>query len=151
MSLDFDFSKVPLYEEVTTDPTDPTKWHPVADALVRLSLHCGYAEITPKNVDKVIDRIMAYQVVLGAYLHPDDGGEIYIMPVDIRRFVGMRTNATRLTDAQWRRSRLGRVADEAGTHLARRLEREQRPGAIHEIARRAAAQTQEPLPTGSGT
>lgn len=150
MSLNFDFSKVPLYEAVTTDPTDPTKWHPVADALVWLSLQCGFNEITPKNVNKVIDRIMAYQVVLGAYLHPDDGGEIYIMPVDIRRFVGMRTNATRLTDAQWHR-RLGRITDDVGTRLARRLEREQRPGALVEIARRAAAQTQEPLPTGSGT
>jgi hypothetical protein len=149
MSLNFDFRKVANYEAVTTDPADPQSWHPVADALVWLSMQCGFNEITPKNVDKVIDRIMAYQVVLGAYLHPD-GGEIYIMPVDIRRFVGMRTNATRLTDAQWHR-RLGRVADDVGTHLARRLEREQRPGAIHEIARRAAAQTQEPLPTGSGT
>jgi hypothetical protein len=149
MSLNFDFSKVTNYEAVTTDPADPQRWHPVADALVWLSMQCGFNEITPKNVDKVIDRIMAYQVVLGAYLHPD-GGEIYIMPVDIRRFVGMRTNATRLTDAQWHR-RLGRVADDMGTRLARRLEREQRPGAIHEIARRAAAQTQEPLPTGSGT
>ena len=148
MSLNFDFSKVPLYEAVTTDPADPTKWHPVADALVWLSLHCGYAEITLKNVDKVIDRIMAYQVVLGAYLRRRSG-EIYIMPVDIRRFVGMRTNATRLTDAQWHR-RLGRITDDVGTHLARRLEREQRPGALAEIARRAA-QTQEPLPTGSGT
>jgi len=148
MSLNFDFSKVPLYEEVTIDPADSTKWHPVADALVWLSLQCGFNEITPKNVNKVIDRIMAYQVVLGAYLHPA-GGEIYIMPVDIRRFVGMRTNATRLTDAQWHR-RLGRIADEVGTRLARRLEREQRPGALAEIAHRAA-QTQEPLPTGSGT
>ena len=83
-------------------------------------------------MDKVINRIMAYQVVLGAYL-----GQLYIMPVDIRRFVGMRTNATRLTDAQWHR-RLGRITDEVGTRLARRLEREQRPGALVEIARRAA-------------
>lgn len=137
MSLNFDFSKVFDCEAVTTDPADPQSWHPVADALVWLSLQCGFSEISHKNVDKVIDRIMAYQVVLGAYLHPDDGGEIYIMPVDIRRFVGMRTNATRLTDAQWHR-RLGRITDDVGTRLARRLEREQRPGALVEIARRAA-------------
>jgi len=148
MSLNFDFRKVANYEAVTTDPADPQSWHPVADALVWLSLQCGFNEITPKNVNKVIDRIMAYQVVHGAYLGPN-GGDIYIMPVDIRRFVGMRTNATRLTDAQWHR-RLGRIADEVGTRLARRLEREQRPGALAEIAHRAA-QTQEPLPTGSGT
>jgi len=132
MSLNFDFSKVFDCEAVTTDPADPQSWHPVADALVWLSLQCGFSEISHKNVDKVIDRIMAYQVVLGAYL-----GQIYIMPVDIRRFVGMRTNATRLTDAQWHR-RLGRITDEVGTRLARRLEREQRPGALVEIARRAA-------------
>jgi hypothetical protein len=132
MSLNFDFSKVFDCEAVTTDPADPQSWHPVADALVWLSLQCGFSEISHKNVDKVINRIMAYQVVLGAYL-----GQIYIMPVDIRRFVGMRTNATRLTDAQWHR-RLGRITDEVGTHLARRLEREQRPGALVEIARRAA-------------
>jgi hypothetical protein len=132
MSLNFDFSKVFDCEAVITDPADPQSWHPVADALVWLSLQCGFNEISHKNVDKVIDRIMAYQVVLGAYL-----GQLYIMPVDIRRFVGMRTNATRLTDAQWHR-RLGRITDDVGTRLARRLEREQRPGALVEIARRAA-------------
>jgi hypothetical protein len=132
MSLNFDFSKVFDCEAVITDPADPQSWHPVADALVWLSLQCGFNEISHKNVDKVINRIMAYQVVLGAYL-----GQLYIMPVDIRRFVGMRTNATRLTDAQWHR-RLGRITDDVGTRLARRLEREQRPGALVEIARRAA-------------
>jgi len=149
MSLNFDFNKVPLYEEVTTDPADPTKWHPVADTLVWLSLHCGYAEITPKNVDKVIDRIMAYQAVAGAFLRRRSG-EIYIMPVDIRRFVGMRTNAARLTDTQWVR-RLGAIASDQGALLRHKLEKAQTPSALQEVARIAAAQTQEPLPTGLGT
>ena len=136
MSLNFNFTKVANHEEVTIDPTDPTKWHPVADALVWLSLHCGYAEITLKNVDKVIARIMAYQAVGGGYLS-HKGARIYITPADIRRFVGMRTNVTPLTDAQWVR-RLGAIASDQGALLRHKLEKAQTPSALQEVARIAA-------------
>jgi hypothetical protein len=133
MSLNFNFTKVANHEEVTIDPNNPENWHPVADALVWLSLHCGYAEITLKNVDKVIARIMAYQAVAGAFLR-HKGAPLYLMPADIRRFVGMRTNVTPLTDTQWVR-RLGAIASDQGALLRHKLEKAQTPSALQEVAR----------------
>lgn len=133
MSLNFNFTKVANHEEVTIDPNNPENWHPVADALVWLSLHCGYAEITLKNVDKVIARIMAYQAVAGAFLR-HKGAPLYLMPTDIRRFVGMRTNVTPLTDTQWVR-RLGAIASDQGALLRHKLEKAQTPSALQEVAR----------------
>lgn len=136
MSLNFQFNKVANFEEVTTDPANPENWHPVAEGLVWLSLICGYNEIALKNVDKVIARVMAYQAVTGGYLG-SKGTPVYIMPADVRRFVGMRTNASTLTDAQWIK-RLGTLAQDQGHYLQRKLESAQTPSALSEVARIAA-------------
>jgi hypothetical protein len=133
MSLNFSFKKVHNYEEVTSNPANPDEWHPVADALVWLSLICGYGEITAKNVDKVIARIMAYQSVTGAYLSAKGGAvKVYITPEDVRRFIGLSTNASVFTDAQWRRM-LGQIAADGGLSLSRRLEKAQTPTALSQV------------------
>lgn len=137
MSLNFDFRNVANHNEVTLDPNDSEMWHPVADALVWLSLICGYNQITLKNVDKVTKRIMAYQAVTGPFLGSKTVG-MHIMPADIQRFVGLKTNATPMTDAQWTR-RLGEFATDEGARLLCRLENAQTPSALQEVARFAAA------------
>jgi len=113
MSLNFNFSKVHDYEAVTTDPKDDTKWHPVADALVWLSMICGYNQITEKNCEMIAKRIAAYQQVCGSYLQRYEGEgkttRIYITEADVKRFIGMHTNASTMTDAQWLK-RLGELA-----------------------------------------
>lgn len=129
MSLNFNFQNVTNYEEVTTHPADDTRWHPVADALVWLSLICGYREITLKNVDKVISRVMTYQAVGGSYFRG-----VYITAQDIRRFVGMTTNASVMTDAQWAK-RIASIATDQGKALHNRLENAQTPSALSEIQR----------------
>lgn len=137
MPLNFDFRRVRDYEAVTTDPADPTRWNPVADALVWMSMICGYNEITEKNAEKVIERVMQYQLLTGAFL---SGGrdennarntpkEIYIMPTDVRRFIGMTTNASKLTDAQWGRKVVLMTRDRAAILAA-----ERRPSALDTVA-----------------
>lgn len=119
MALHFGFSKVVDYQRVTTDPTNPERWHPVADALVWLSVSCGFNRIDENNVDKVTKRIVAFQVVCGNYLRRNVGEDkpwqpIYITPADVRRFIGMWTNASTMTDAQFTK-KLGELAmDQAG-------------------------------------
>ena len=142
MPVNFDFSRVHNHEAVTVHPNDPTRWHPVADALVWLSLICGYDSITEKNVEKVIERIMQYQSVKGAILRGgrDEGAsnspkEIYIMPTDVKRFIGMETNASPFTDAQWRRKVADMVYEDAA-----RLAAERRPSALDTVAMLANAQ-----------
>lgn len=121
MALHFDFSKVRDYESVTTHPTDENQWHPVADALVWLSLICGYNRIDAKNHAAVAKRILAYQRVSRPYLGIIEGGkrkDILITARDVERFIGMTTNAPTLTDAQFER-RLGKEAMDNGRFLDR--------------------------------
>jgi hypothetical protein len=110
MPLNFDFSKVRDYQSVTIDPHNDANWHPVADALVWLSVICGYNQITQQNHAKIAKRIAAYQQVCGAFLEAGGGSKpIYITHTDVERFIGMHTNASTMTDTQWLK-RLGELA-----------------------------------------
>ena len=133
MGLNFSFTKVANYEAVTSDPTDAERWHPVADALVWLSLICGYQEITARTVDKVIARILTYQAVTGAYLS-FKGAPVYITAEDVRRFIGLQTNASAMTDAQWAKH-IARIATDQGKCLKGKLEDKQTPSALSEVQR----------------
>jgi hypothetical protein len=149
MALSFNFTNVENYKEVTTHPLNPEEWHPVADALIWLSMICGYSQITNKNVDTIIARILAYQAVRGAYLHGNKQ-PLYITADDVRRFVGMRTNATAFTDAQWTR-KLGQIALDHGQDLQRRLQRENTPSALQTIKALAEKRSQSEQTTTQPT
>lgn len=147
MGLHFNFSKVVDHQRVTTNPTNPDEWHPVADALVWLSMICGFNRIDDKNHAKVALRIAAYQVVTGAYLGRIVMGKrspIYITPQDVKRFIGMTTNASTMTDAQWMK-RLGQIAIDTAGYSAHWTGRDDYPSALsvlgeHDPSKEAPAQ-----------
>lgn len=121
MALNFSFKNVADYEAVTTHPQDDESWHPVADALVWLSLICGFNNITQRNHAKIARRIAVYQQLTGSYLSRTVNNHrtpIYITPRDVERFIGMHTNASPLTDAQWLK-KLGQIAMDARTDADR--------------------------------
>lgn len=105
MPLSFNYENVVNKDVVCTDPSDPDKYHPVFNALIWLSMICGYNQITEKNYTKVHERIAMYEQVSGAFLHRsnDDGKPVpvRITEVDVALYVGMTTNASLLTDAEW--------------------------------------------------
>lgn len=108
--LHFDFSDVADWQRVCTHPTKD-EWHPVAHMVAVLSLPCGFNKITEANLADVTERIMQYQLVVGAALSTQ-AGRLYITPKDIARLVGLRTNASPMTIRQWK------------AHLATIVERE---------------------------
>ncbi len=112
MSLNFDFSRVQNQSTVCTDPSNPEKWHPVAEGLVWLSLTCGFSSIERNNVEKVTARVLAYQLVTGPYLRNGRGDTFYITAADVERFVGMRTNATQMSDSQWAKRLVQFIGDD---------------------------------------
>lgn len=105
MALNWNFENVKDLDRVTTNPNAPDEWHPVAHGLVMLSMVCGFNQITEKNYEEVCNRVAAYQLAVGAYLRfkPADGPAIpvYIGPLDIKRFIGMTTNSSTMTNSQW--------------------------------------------------
>ena len=122
MSLNFNL--VPIrerigddaFERLTTHPADVGKksqrWHPVTDALIWLSLLCGFNKITEENAFTVATRIIAYENATGPYL---SGGKepLRINLLDVRAHIGMTTNASTYTDAKFKTWLIGVVMREA--------------------------------------
>lgn len=105
MPLSFNYADVHNKDVVCTDPNDPDKYHPVFNALIWLSMICGYNQITKKTYAKVYERIAMYEQVSGAFLsRSDDDGKpvpVRITEDDVALYIGMTTNASTLTDAEW--------------------------------------------------
>lgn len=103
MSLDFNVSAIADYANVTTAPTHegmPERWHPVTDGLVWASIACGYCEITEKNLDEVWERVRMWQKVIGAF-QSGNQGDVPTTKEDVRRHIGLRTNASRKTKKEF--------------------------------------------------
>jgi hypothetical protein len=107
MPLTFDVSRVKDFMHVTTaphtrsNPSGEQKWHPVTEALVNLSMVCGFSEITEKNYRTVAKRIAQYQLCFGAQIAAAHWPKIYITEADVRMHIGLRTNVTLISPSQW--------------------------------------------------
>lgn len=121
MSLNFSYKNVAEWEAASTHPCAPKEWHPIGEALVWMSMVCGYNEITEKNAVKVAQRLMEYQTIEGpllSYTTPgEDGAEVsrklYIDVPEVKRYIGLTTNAGTMTDREWNKKLLDLVSTSA--------------------------------------
>src|SRR5262245_2877788 len=127
MSLDFSYAKVKDWKEASTDPANSENWHPVGNALVWASIPCGFDQITEANVDEIWTRVNVYQHTVGALLHRPDGSDVWLARTDVARYVGLSTNASRKTSAEFWKLIVSRAALDAA------------PGAFVEVAKLAMA------------
>ena len=109
MALHFDYKNVSDRKVASTHPNYPDQWHPVGEALVWMSLVCGYNKITEANAEKIAQRLMEYQMVKGPLLEygtaegPTGQRKLYIDLPEVKRYIGLSTNASSMTDAEWRK------------------------------------------------
>jgi len=113
MSLDFSYKGIdPVLVE---HPGDSEEYHPVLQALVWMSMSCGYSRITKDNADKVYLRVRACQLMHGAFVHKkrqtNSISAVYITKRDVESYIGLTTNATALTDPQFAKRMLAWVKD----------------------------------------
>jgi hypothetical protein len=113
MSLDFSYKGIdPVLVE---HPGDDEEYHPVLQALVWMSMSCGYSRITKDNAAKVYERVRACQLMHGAFVHKkretNSISAVYITRRDVEAYVGLTTNATALTDPQFAKRMLAWVKD----------------------------------------
>ena len=103
MSLNFSFRKCAKIngENVYDFPGNPEKWHPVADQLALVTMVIGISEITAKNAEKFAQRLSLYQRIAGPLIRYGDGTKAYITAENVCQHIGMATNASTLTDAQF--------------------------------------------------
>jgi hypothetical protein len=100
MSLNWEVKHIKDHEIVTTDPRDKKKWHPVTESLVWTAMACGFNKITEENYEEICKRVSAYQRLYGACLSRNDG-PLYLTNADIRAHIGLSTNVSAITKAQF--------------------------------------------------
>lgn len=116
MSLNYNYSAVPDY--ITVSPFDENRIHPVTNYLIWSSLLTGMGSITKSNVDEVFRRIAVLQKLNGAdiqYVDPlsKDLREIYVTRQDIVNHIGLWTNASTLTPAQFDKKMMSQLSRDA--------------------------------------
>jgi hypothetical protein len=83
----------------------PTGW-PVTDSTIWLTMIVGMNSITEQNAPKFYHRVHWFQVAAGPVIKG-----LVIMPPHITARIGMTTNASQLTDAEWRKKLDGIMAE----------------------------------------
>ena len=105
MSLNWNIKNINDYKYVCyyTKDDGTQILHPTTDAIIWLTLIIGIGTITEKNVDTFYSRVRAYELMRGAMLYDNMSRPDYIEYVDIVAHIGLVTNSSKMTDAQFRR------------------------------------------------
>ena len=101
MSLNWDATRVEGIDNLTENERGTLQ------ALCFTTMAVGINEITPENAHEFYTRASFVEKVLGASRRGFENGKdfpVFYSETDIRRFVGLRTNASRLTDAAFRKN-----------------------------------------------
>jgi len=99
MALTWDVTKVKDYAINFPDggtPENP-EWNFITNAIVWLSLICGFRTIDEGNYVEVFARIKAYEDAFGAYCHNTEGPQPIPRPItldDIKKHIGFTSNAS---------------------------------------------------------
>lgn len=108
MSLDFDYSELKdqrvMFTVETRDlPVGQREFSGVAQAIIFRCMYCGIGVITEANATEFADRIAMWSAIFGAPMSSGDEEhqKIDITAKDVRAFIGLRTNASTLTKAQF--------------------------------------------------
>lgn len=100
MSLHFDYTKCNKY--TLPEPV-------VIDAMIWSCMFVGIDEITIHNYDEFYARIHAMEVMNGTQLLVN-GEPRYIQPEECYNMIGLKTNASRKTKAQFSKQLMGYVS-----------------------------------------
>jgi hypothetical protein len=87
--------------------TNEDEW-PITNALIWASMTTGIKDITEENIPEIYARIRAWEDIVGALLHSKntETGQIEernIEVEDLVKRIGLHTNASSLTRAEWRK------------------------------------------------
>ena len=116
MALHWNVTKCKNHKALTNED----EW-PITNALIWGSMSTGMPEITEENISEIYARFRAWEGIVGAMLHGKDTetGEVterYIEVADLVRRIGMYTNATRMTRAEWRKGIANYLDRETNEH-----------------------------------
>lgn len=125
MSLNFELSGIPEWETTCyTGTGDDRRLSGVTETLIFATILVGYGRITEANVDDFVLRIAQHQAAAGPLMRGwDDEAKAFVpVPVtaaDVRRHIGLRTNASPKSAAKWRADLVATLTDTARAALRR--------------------------------
>ena len=130
MALGWNLSDITDWETVCFNGEgDDKRMSPETEQLITVTMVLGLNEISQENIDKFCLRLRMYEKVCGwcLWYTNEDGSRRNALPDSVvKRHIGLHTNASRLTDAQfnkWILKMLDREA-KASSSIMERDERE---------------------------
>lgn len=116
MSLNWNLSKVDDFEDTLTDENKA-----VTESIIFYTIFVGMSQITEENVDNFFQRVYTYEKLFGptiSYVDKDNNlCRHYIKFNDVKRLIGLRTNADNLTDAKFKTRIFKRSFEEASSFI----------------------------------
>ena len=102
MSLDWGVGDIKDWREYCWEGEEGEhRLNPVTNALIWETIVIGMNRITEKNWEEFAERVHISQQVHGACLH-FKGEEIFVLPCDVKRHIGLHTNASPVTKAKFK-------------------------------------------------
>ncbi len=127
MPLNWRLSKIHDYEKLCWEPdpdapNDPerNRLKPLTNSLIWATIPVGINQITEKNFEKFFLRLSAIEQVSGTFLNEIRDDKIVERPItlaEVKQHIGLWTNASSLTDAQFRGNLAQRAMREAQQRL----------------------------------
>jgi|TARA_B100000900_G_C20240030_1_gene577498 hypothetical protein len=96
MALNYDLTKV------AADYKDDAVW-PTTNALIWGTMSVGLNSITEKNWKEFYTRCYMIELIHGAWRYNDKGDPIRIQPEEVKEHIGLHTNATNYSNAQFKK------------------------------------------------
>jgi hypothetical protein len=110
------------WDKVTTSPwicdDGCTQWHPVTNAIVWHMFNVGIRAITEENAEKLAERIGMIELTGDPSLAFRRDDLLITCPItleDIKNHIGLSTNVSTLTDAQFAKKFFSRMAEKVRT------------------------------------
>jgi len=100
MSLDYRFGEIENFKKICFQKG---KMNPLSHALVFATIAIGVNEITKRNWIKFYARLHFWELVHGTYLSKD-GKPVLISAEEVKRHIGLSTNASMLSEAGFLRN-----------------------------------------------
>ena len=125
MSLNFDLTGIENYKELCWEPTHRggDRLNPITETLVFAAQIVGVADINDKTKGEFFRRLSMLEHVGGSFVQkstPKGSVMLYITQADVEAHVGLHTNATPRTKAQFHKMIIQTVEEDTRRAVNRR-------------------------------
>lgn len=96
MPLHYNWSECENPDELSSDENAV-----MTDTMIFMTMHVGIPEITEKNWEHFAERMFALQAT-GSFITTGEGKPYYITREDVKRYIGLKTNASKLSIATFK-------------------------------------------------